>query len=78
VGAIKWGEPPGPCRSFRPETDAEKKEAKLLIKKLQEEELPRLKREFYALEDAKDKATKARGQNRRGKRPSLEVYIKNN
>ena len=77
VGAIKWGEPPGPYRSFLPETDAEKQEAKLLIQKMQEEELPRLRAEFEALEATKDKAAAVKGQARRGPKPSLDVYIKN-
>ncbi|PMD64215.1 uncharacterized protein K444DRAFT_626088 [Hyaloscypha bicolor E] len=76
VRAIKWGERPGPYRSFLPETDAEKEEAKLSIKKLQDEELPRLRTEFEAQEAVKDKAAAVKGQKRRGKRPSLDVYIR--
>jgi hypothetical protein len=54
IGAIKWGEPPGPYRVMKTETLAEKKEAEVLINKLREEEMPRLRAEFDAQEAEKD------------------------
>ena len=54
MGAIKHGEKPGPFRIFKKETLAEQMEMDRLIRKMQEEELPRLRKEFDAREAAKD------------------------
>lgn len=54
IGAIKWGEPPGPYKVFKTETLDEKKEAEVLINRLQEEQLPQLQREFDKQEARKD------------------------
>ena len=75
VGAIKWGEPPGPYCVFKPETDTEKKEAELLIQKMQEEDRVRLLTEFQAQEDVKNEAARVKGQKRQGKKPSFEVFF---
>ena len=54
MGALKWGEPPGPYRLFSTETLEEKKEAEILLKKYQSEQEPQLRAEFDAREAEKD------------------------
>jgi len=54
LGAIKYGEPPGPFRIFLTETPEEREEAEELLDKLRKEEEPRLRTEFNAQEAEKN------------------------